>query len=429
MKAPFLWLLLLAAASLPGQSSADKLPATYSLAQIERITLENNPELRAEAARVSVLEAKVPGAGALDDPSIMYRGWGVPFREPWNYNQAQNMFMVAQTFPGRGKRAARSEVAGLGVETAKFDFEATRRQLLMEARVAFYTLLRTRDEIRVYHEQASVARQAAEAARIKYTVGRVPQQDVLKAQIALTKLEVQLIEFQTEAQLASSRLNTLMGFPPDRAIDVMGDYALPMALPSMSELRLTAEQSRPELAAFDASRREAEARVRLARAAYSPDVTVSAGYMLMPAGSTFRNNYMVEAGINIPWLNRRRQDSEIASATAEQHAIDAGRKARINEIYREIAEAVYRAQAAGKLLALYRDTLRPQAHSTLKAAIAAYETDRTDFLNLLDSQNTSLEVEYSYYRALAAYDQRIAELERAIGAPILRAQSSTEVRP
>ena len=57
---------------------------------------------------------------------------------------------------------------------------------------------------------------------------------------------------------------------------------------------------------------------------------------------------------------------------------------------------------------------------TLRAAAAAYQTDKTDFLNLIDSQNTALDVEYSYYRALAEFDSRVAELEVIIGTAIPR---------
>jgi cobalt-zinc-cadmium efflux system outer membrane protein len=69
---------------------------------------------------------------------------------------------------------------------------------------------------------------------------------------------------------------------------------------------------------------------------------------------------------------------------------------------------------------LYNDTLRPQAQSTLKAAAAAYQHDRTDFLNLIDSQNVMLEIQSAYFRARSELDARLAELERAVGAPIPR---------
>ena len=89
-------------------------------------------------------------------------------------------------------------------------------------------------------------------------------------------------------------------------------------------------------------------------------------------------------------------------------------------VFQEIQEASIRANTAARLVEIYRDTLRPQAQATLKAASAAYQTDQTDFLNLIDSQNTALDVEYSYYRALAEFDSRVAELEGAIGAAIPR---------
>jgi hypothetical protein len=41
-------------------------------------------------------------------------------------------------------------------------------------------------------------------------------------------------------------------------------------------------------------------------------------------------------------------------------------------------------------------------------------------LNLIDSQNTALDVEYSYYRALAEFDSRVVDIERAIASPLPR---------
>lgn len=44
------------------------------------------------------------------------------------------------------------------------------------------------------------------------------------------------------------------------------------------------------------------------------------------------------------------------------------------------------AEAAQKYAALYERGLRPRAEATLHAAVVAYENNKTDFLNLLDSQ-------------------------------------------
>ena len=149
--------------------------------------------------------------------------------------------------------------------------------------------------------------------------------------------------------------------------------------------------------------------------------------MLMPGGSIFRNNYMVEATISLPWLNRRKHDSEIQEAQAAADVVRSEQNAQVSAAFREIQQALIQARAAERSLQLYRDTLRPQAEVALKSAAAAYQHDRTDFLNLIDSQNMLLEVESSCFKAAAAFDARIAELERAIGAPLPATSAATSI--
>src|SRR6516162_8614424 len=104
---------------------------------------------------------------------------------------------------------------------------------MARVRGAFYELLRNDDELRLHDEQIELARQAVAAARIKYTVGRVPQQDVLKAQVALTKLADHLQMFLQDGDLARARLNTLMGRDPAMPLEVTGASTPPTVLPSI----------------------------------------------------------------------------------------------------------------------------------------------------------------------------------------------------
>ena len=149
--------------------------------------------------------------------------------------------------------------------------------------------------------------------------------------------------------------------------------------------------------------------------------------MLMPSGSMYRNNYMAELTVSLPWLNRRRHDGEIKEAEATASVVRSEHDAQVNAAFLEIQQALIRARAAERSLRLYSDTLRPQAEAALKSASAAYQNDRTDFLNLIESQNMLLEVETSYYTAAASFDARVAELERAIGAPLPAAMPAAPV--
>ena len=113
-----------------------------------------------------------------------------------------------------------------------------------------------------------------------------------------------------------------------------------------------------------------------------------------------------------------------AAALAEAQADVSAERAEFDNqralVFEEIQDALIRAQSAKRLVDLYGHTLRPQAQATLKSTVAAYEADRTDFLNLLDSQNATLEVELDYYRAASELESRIADLERAAGASLTR---------
>jgi len=389
-----------------------------TLEQAEQIALQANPEIRVAAEKVAMAEAHVSGAGALDDPSVMYRGWQVRLTKPWDYNAAMNMFMIGQSFPGPGKRMLRSRVATDAIRVAKADLDAKKHEISAAVRKAFYDLLRTADELKVHDEQAGIARLAFEAARIKYSVGKVPQQDVLKAQVALTKLIEHLVMLEQDADLSRTTLNTLLGRSPDTPLEVSGQHTGPIQVPTLAELKQLAVQSRPELMASAATIKQAQDEVTLARKQYTPDFSANVGYMLTPSGSQFRNNYMIEGSITLPWINRRKHESEINEAQAavaeRQSEFDAMRLA----VFQQIQEALVRAKSAKRLVELYQDSLRPQSEATLRSTVIAYESDRTDILNLLDSQNTTLDVDYSYFRALADFEERVAELELAVGAPV-----------
>ncbi len=416
------------ASELLQQHHVEAAARAYTLVELESLALQGNPEIKLAARKVAAAEAGVSGAGALDDATAMYRGWQIPLRQPWNLNSALNMLMLTQSFPGPGKRALRSQVAGDEIAVAKAQLEATKRDVQARARKAFYDLLRNRDELRIHDEQVAIARQGVEAARIRYAVGRVPQQDVLKAQVALTKLIEHLVMLEQDAALARAELNSLLGRSPDTPIAVSGEYDLPAQLPALAELEKAALQSRPELLAAQAEIKRNEDQLKLANKGYTPDFSASVGYMLMPQGSSTRNTYMVEGALSLPWLNRRKHDAEIAEADSRLAVQQAAYETARTMALQQIQEALIKAASAKRLAELYQRALRPQSEATLRATVIAYENDRTDFLNLLDSQNTTLDVDFSYFRAIADFDARIADLELAVGAPIARSTSGAEVK-
>jgi len=377
-----------------------------------------NPEVRVAVRRLSLAQIKTATARSLDDPMLEVRDWSTPLRQPWDLNQAQLMFMVQQAFPNRQKRDLRSKIAGEDASVAAEELEALRQEVEANVRKTCADLMRNADEIKLHDRQSALLKEALAAVLAEYTTGKVPQADVLRAQMALTRLNEHLIELEEERDTARAQLNTLLGRDPDQAIEIAGSYATPAPLPSIEELERVAIEHRPELSGLRKQIALTRDQGLLARLAMKPDFTFGAGYMVMPTGSASRNAYMAEASMNLPWLNRERHEGEAKQADAATDVASAELEARTSAVFSEIRQAQIAVLNAEKRTKLYRDTLLPQADAAFKAAVAAYKNNRAEFQNLIESQNLLLDIQTAFYKSSATADAAIAQLERAIGAPL-----------
>ena len=409
--APLLLALSLVCFGQTEPSSAPTLsspqgPTVAPLSVNEAVTeaLQSNPEIRAAVRRLSLAQAKTLTARSLDDPMLMVRDWDTPLRKPWDLNQAQMMFSVQQTFLSKEKRDVRSKVAGDDVEAAASDLESIRQEVAAE----------------LLDRQNALLKEALSVTLVQYTTGKVPQADVLRAQMALTRLDEQLIELDEERDSVRAGLNSLLGRRPEEELEIAGDYAAPGALPSIEELERLAIEHRPELAGLRTQIAKSKDQGQATRLAMKPDFTAALGYMLMPAGSASRNAYMAEVTVNLPWLNRDRHDGESKQADAATAVTQAELEARTSAVFLEVRQAQIATLAAEKRVKVYRDTMLPQAEAAFKASTAAYRNNRAEFLTLIDSQNLLLDIQTAYYKASAAADTGVAELERAIGTQVTK---------
>jgi outer membrane protein, heavy metal efflux system len=395
-----------------------KQRSTLTVGQAVAEALEANPDIRAAVRRVSLAQIKTTTAHSLDDPTLMVRDWQTPLRKPWDLNQAQLMFMVQQTFPNREKRDMRARVAGDSVELAAADLETMRQEVVAVVRKTCVDLTRNADALRLHDHQAALLKEALAAALAEYTTGKVSQADVLRAQMAVTRLNEHMIELEQERDSTRAQLDALLGRRPDEVVEISGSYSEPAAVPSIEALESAAIEHRPELAALRKQIAAAQDESHLARMATKPDFTVGLGYMLMPTGSTFRNAYMAEFSMNMPRFNRDRHDQEAKQADAATAVTQAELDTRTTAVFLEVRQAQIDLLAAQKRVKLYRDTLLPQADAAFKAATAAYQHNRAEFGSLIESQNLLLDVQTAFYNAEAAVDTGVARLERATGAPL-----------
>lgn len=405
--------------SLPGTGAASA-PETASLSIEQAVAeaLQSNPDIQAASKRVTLARLKIATARSLDDPMLMIRDWDTPLRKPWDLNQAQAMFSIQQTFPGSSKRALRGSIAADGADAAGDDLQTMRQDVSARVRELCAGLLRNAKEMQLHGQQAEVLKESLASVLSQYTSGQATQADVLRAQMATTRLSEHLLELEQEHDDATAQLNALMGRGPDRTLEITGDFGEVENLPSIEELERVAIENRPELAGLRAIHSGSAHTALLSRLAMKPDLTVAAGYMLMPSGSNFRNAYMAELSMNLPSLNRGRHEGESRQADAAADVAQEELDARTSAVFLEVRQAQIEVQTAQARMNLYRKTLLPQAEATFKASTAAYQNNRGELMNVIDSENLLLDIQTDLDKAAFAAEAGIARVERAIGAPL-----------
>jgi len=317
----------------------------------------------------------------------------------------------------------RARIAGDDVELASEELETMRQDVSAEVRKTCADLMRNADAFKVHDRQAALLKEALASVLAQYTTGKVPQADVLRAQMAVTRLNEHMIELEQERDNARAELNVLLGRRPNQSIEISGSYSTVADVPPIEDLERIATEHRPELAGLRKQIARSQDQGQLMRMATKPDFTVGLGYMLMPTGTASRNAYMAELSMNLPALNRARHDGEAKQADAATDVTQAELDARTSAVFLEVRQAQIELSASAKRVKLYRDTLLPQADAAFKASTSAYQNNRGEFSNVIDSQNLLLDIQTALYNASAATDAGVARLERAIGAT-LAAQNS-----
>ena len=347
-------------------------------------------------------------------PMLEAQIWQFPVNTLNPANANMYMFMVGQELPGRGKRALRESVLQTDVELAEADIAVRARAVVDEVKRAYAELFLARASIDIYRDNLALLRQFADISHAKYETGRISQQDVLKAAVELTRIHDEIIGLEERARLAEAELNTLLDRQAGASIGPLAAPRARVAVPDASLLQARAVEAQPELRVARLAIALAEAALAVEQSEYKPDFFVQGGYMIMP-GMT--DAWMARAGITwpkAPW-SRGALDAKVAEARAAVAGRRAELRAAESAVRLAVQQAYVRVQAAQARADLIKTSLVPQSTQVLDVSRAAYQTDRVDFLALIDNQRVLLAVQLDYHRALADLEQAAADLERAVG--------------
>ena len=390
-----------------------------------------NPEILAEAQRWEAAKNKIKRVKSLDDPILRLGKVNSP-DHPFNVGNkaakssplmSPQTISISQKIPFPGKLRLRGKVATEMAEIQKEEMEAKILEIIAEVKDAYYSLYLVNKSIEISEENRKLLQKFTKIAEAMYSVGKVSQRDVLAAMVELSKTANSITVLEQNRKTVLARLNNLLNRHPTAPLGMPNDFEKHKLRFKPDELEKMALENRPVLQRSEHAVAKSRLNLDLVKKDYYSDFTAMIEYRHI--GDFPSDTWASALSINIPWLwSKQRQ--KVKEARMELMASNADQEAINNRTLFEIREVVSRVISANSTLNLFKTSIIPQAEQSLDATRIGYQTGRTDFLTLIDSQRTLLDAKLQYFRALVEYEQNLAKLEKTVGVRLTGADHVTD---
>lgn len=413
--------ILLGAHLLPAQ---DQYAKTSVLEELIREALENNPRLDAAVQRTLAAERVIPQAGALPDPKLSLGLMNLPVNS-FSFDQEPmtgKLVSVMQMFPFPGKLALATDMAEFEAAAVKRQQEEVRNQVIQMVKRAYYDLYAMDRAIETVQKNRGLMEQFVRVAEIKYATGSGLQQDVLRAQVELSKLEDDLIMWEKKRIIGTAKLNEILDRPADSPFETTSaDLVLSKELiPTLTDPEI--EERRPLLKAWQEKIQKAEAAVKLARRDLWPNITVGASFNQrdnLESGMAMHDFFSAAVTLDIPLYFKRKQKEKIAQMDLDLKTVLADYRSVKISVLAEIESLKAELERNRKRVELFGGGILLQARQSLESAQAGYQVGKVDFLNIIDNWMRLLGYELQYYFAIADYHKALASYELAVGGEVV----------
>lgn len=407
----------------PEKSASEHIDQLTLNAALSRVQLENIglAEIQARAEAMSVIPSQ---EGSLPDPMISFNALNLPTNSFSVSQEAmtQLQFSISQKLPYPGKLALKESAARRMADVADSTVEEMRLKLNQDVKTLWWQLFLLDRSLDVIEINKTLLRQFIEIAQTKYKVGQGLQQDVLLAQLELSKLIDHTIQLTSARKQSSAQLNALLNQPSNQNIKMPAlaeiDIALPRLLSAQSVFDL-AEKHRPALTQQRLLIDVATDRQKLAERDLFPDFNVGAAYGFRdgnnPNGSNRADLMSFQVGINLPIFAENKQKMAISQRHSEVKQQQFALQDRWLSIQADITSAIAEYEQAKEQVLLFKTGIIPQAQQTVASMLAGYQVNKVDFLNLIRAQITLYNYQTNEWKAISDAKSALAKLVATVG--------------
>ncbi len=416
---------------------------------------KNDPWLTGNKHQQQAIESMSHAANSMPDPKISVAMANLP-TDGFDFAQegmTQLKVGITQMFPRGDTLAIKNQQ--LRIESEAYPFQRADRKAKVAVTVGNLWLdaYRVQQSIALIEMNRSLFEQLVDVAQASYSsaVGKTRQQDIVRAQLELTRLDDRLdilaqqqnaylgmlSQWLTNAFTSSHANNTIS------AISQFHTMQLTKELPEIDLLNaqlilgkswLSVEElanyfaKHPAVFALDKKISATKTGINLAEQQYQPEWGVNASYGYRdddPMGNSRADLFSVGVTFDLPLFTENRQDMAVKSAVSKTEAVKTEKILLLRQLLGAFSSGKGRLLRLNDRKALYQNKLLPQINDQAEASLTAYTNDDGDFSEVVRSRIAVLNAEIEQLKISVEEQKIILEINYLFAGSLVSSHSPT----
>jgi outer membrane protein TolC len=305
------------------------------------LSLKNNHQLKTDQAKIEEATAAVKEATEKKLPNASVSGSYLRLNSA-NFNLKTKSDSAGSGGSGGGSPKVNQVAYGLlnvslpiyqggkikyGIESSRYlaeavklDATADRDEVVQNTIEAFANLFKAKSAVRLVKENLGQSQQRVKDFGNLEKNGLLARNDLLKAQLQSSNLELSLLDAENNAQLANLNMNLMLGLPNSTEL-VMDTTGIEKKndTRTLEEFVQSAKDNRKDVSALALRKKAAETGIKLAKADMYPSFQLTGGYIAadVPNVFTVTNALNVGVGVSYNLASLWKTKSKIQQANAK----------------------------------------------------------------------------------------------------------------
>ena len=309
------------------------------------------------------------------------------------------------------KTTAQKRLAALSIDGAKIELLALKRDLFTRVQTAFHRVIGLQNLHRNAVEITQINITMLETTKIRVEAGASPEQEMLKAQLDIDRVEVERKNLEGQLAEAVLTLSREMGLKEDAKIEVIGTLTPDIELPPIDQLQQKILEAHPAFRTVDQNLKVNQAQSELLK------VENRTAFNWVAGVRNFRENdnnafvFAIEADLPNKKANRGARNA----AFIEKTKIETGKEKNKRELFTALQEQIKRFDRSRSTVLTLRNQIQPNAQKALEMAIDGYRLGKTDQIVVLEARKSYAEVTRQSLAALSELYEAVDAIEQLTG--------------